>query len=201
MLHISPSPSRRVEGATVEPTAEFAQLQLSFVDQIQWRYEVIRPLVLLADRTATQRAQETHTHPETGVAADLLYGFGHLILQNLSPQHPTGPIFSYNTCGPRTLDMSGSCSALSLELDPLSTPLGHTHRHLGGSLAQSSHNRGIDASELLYNERSPPSVTPESRGPRRRLLKAILTTERRVGRGQSLKRTLATRLVSLVVWP
>jgi hypothetical protein len=47
-----------VEGATVE----FAQLQLSFVDQIQWRYEVIRPLVLLADRTATQRAQETHTH-------------------------------------------------------------------------------------------------------------------------------------------
>jgi hypothetical protein len=65
MLHISPSPSRRVEGATVDPTAEFAQLQLSFVDQIQWRYEVIRPLVLLADRTATQRAQETHTHPET----------------------------------------------------------------------------------------------------------------------------------------
>jgi hypothetical protein len=38
---------------------------LDFVDQIQWRYEVIRPLVLLADRTATQRAQETHTHPES----------------------------------------------------------------------------------------------------------------------------------------
>jgi transposase len=49
----------------VEPTAEFAQLQLSFVDQIQWRYEVIRPLVLFADRTATQRAQETETHPDT----------------------------------------------------------------------------------------------------------------------------------------
>jgi transposase InsO family protein len=65
MLHISPSPAEHVEGATVEPTAEFAQLQLGFVDQIQWRYEVIRPLVLFGDRTAPQRAQETHTHPET----------------------------------------------------------------------------------------------------------------------------------------
>ena len=49
----------------VEPTAEFAQLQLGFVDQTQWRYEVIRPLVLFADRTAQQRAQETATHPDT----------------------------------------------------------------------------------------------------------------------------------------
>ena len=44
---------------------DFAQLQLHFVDQIQWRYEVIRPLVLFADRSATARAQETDTHPET----------------------------------------------------------------------------------------------------------------------------------------
>jgi hypothetical protein len=65
MLHLSPSPAGDVEGATVEPTAEFAQLQLGFVDQIQWRYEVVRPLVLFADRTAPQRAQETRTHPET----------------------------------------------------------------------------------------------------------------------------------------
>jgi hypothetical protein len=49
----------------VEPTAAFAQLQLNFVDQMQWRYEVIRPLLLFADRTATQRAQETETHPDT----------------------------------------------------------------------------------------------------------------------------------------
>ena len=49
----------------MEPTAAFAQLQLGFVDQIQWRYEVIRPLVLFADRTAQQRAQETETHPDT----------------------------------------------------------------------------------------------------------------------------------------
>ena len=49
----------------MEPTAAFAQLQLDFVDQIQWRYEVIRPLVLFANRTVTQRAQETETHPDT----------------------------------------------------------------------------------------------------------------------------------------
>jgi transposase InsO family protein len=54
-----------VEGVTVEPTAEFAQLQMSFVDQTQWRYEVIRPLVLVADRTAPRRAKETETHPDT----------------------------------------------------------------------------------------------------------------------------------------
>jgi transposase InsO family protein/transposase len=55
-----------VEGVIVEPTAAFAQLQLGFVDQTQWRYEVIRPLVLFADRTAQQRARETETHPDTG---------------------------------------------------------------------------------------------------------------------------------------
>jgi hypothetical protein len=42
-----------------------AQLQLRFVDQIQWRYELIRPVMLFEDRTATQRAQETGTHPDT----------------------------------------------------------------------------------------------------------------------------------------
>jgi hypothetical protein len=54
-----------VEGATVEPTAEFAQRQLGFVDHTQWRYEIIRPLVLFADRAASQRAQETETSPDT----------------------------------------------------------------------------------------------------------------------------------------
>jgi len=47
------------------PTEEFAQLQLQFVDQTQWRYEVIRPMVLFADRTPRQRAYETNTHPAT----------------------------------------------------------------------------------------------------------------------------------------
>jgi transposase len=65
VCYISPSTAEPVEGVIVEPIAEFAQLQLGFVDQTQWRYEVIRPLVLFADRTARQRAQETETHPDT----------------------------------------------------------------------------------------------------------------------------------------
>lgn len=49
----------------MEPTAAFAHLQLRFTDPTQRRYEVIRPLLLFKDRTATQRAQETETHPDT----------------------------------------------------------------------------------------------------------------------------------------
>ena len=47
------------------PRLDFAQLELHFVDQMQWRYELLRPLVLLAEGTPTQRAAETHTHPDT----------------------------------------------------------------------------------------------------------------------------------------
>ncbi len=39
--------------------------QLPLHDVMQQRYELIRPLVLLQERTARQRAQETNTHPET----------------------------------------------------------------------------------------------------------------------------------------
>jgi transposase InsO family protein len=49
----------------MEPMPDFAQLQLHFVDHIQWRYEVMRPVVLCADRTAAQRAAETQTPPDT----------------------------------------------------------------------------------------------------------------------------------------
>ena len=49
----------------VDAAQEFAQLPRRFVDQLQQRYEVIRPLILFEDRTATQRAQETQRHPET----------------------------------------------------------------------------------------------------------------------------------------
>ena len=49
----------------MEPLRDFAQLQLHFVDQIQWRYELIRPLVLFAEGTPSQRAADTHTHPDT----------------------------------------------------------------------------------------------------------------------------------------
>ena len=45
--------------------ARFDQLQLRFVDHVQWRYELIRPVVLLENRTAAQRAEETQTHPKT----------------------------------------------------------------------------------------------------------------------------------------
>jgi hypothetical protein len=50
----------------VEPTAAFVQLPLGFVDPMQWRSAVIRPLGLFADRTATPRAQATATPPDIG---------------------------------------------------------------------------------------------------------------------------------------
>jgi hypothetical protein len=53
------------EGARVDAARDFAQLQLHFVDRLQWRYELIRPLVLFADRTPKQRTEETQTHVET----------------------------------------------------------------------------------------------------------------------------------------
>src|SRR5690349_10377733 len=49
----------------MDPATEFAQLQGDFVDPLQRRYEGIRPLVLLAEGTAAQRAQDTHYHPDT----------------------------------------------------------------------------------------------------------------------------------------
>ena len=39
--------------------------QLPFLDPTQYRYELIRPLLLCPEQTATQRAQDTGTHPET----------------------------------------------------------------------------------------------------------------------------------------
>ena len=64
-------PSRAVYGdaqgeeARVQSRQDFAQLQERFRDPMQQRYELIRPLVLFQDRTATERAEETGTHPET----------------------------------------------------------------------------------------------------------------------------------------
>ncbi len=49
----------------MEPMPDFAQLQLYCTDHVQWRYEVIRPLVVRPDHTVAQRAQETHLHPDT----------------------------------------------------------------------------------------------------------------------------------------
>jgi hypothetical protein len=44
---------------------DFGQLQPHFVDAIQRRYELIRPLVLFNEGPPAERAQATHTHPET----------------------------------------------------------------------------------------------------------------------------------------
>ena len=38
---------------------------LPWIDPTQQRYELIRPLLLCPEHTATQRAQETGTHPDT----------------------------------------------------------------------------------------------------------------------------------------
>src|SRR5262245_56012820 len=80
------SSQRREERVTrMEPLADFAQLELHFVDQVQWRYAVIRPLVLFDDRTAAQRAVETHTHPET--VRKLTRRFRQQGLLGLFPEH------------------------------------------------------------------------------------------------------------------
>jgi hypothetical protein len=49
----------------VEAQEECAPLQRRFVEQMPWRYELMRPLVLLPTGTAPQRAQETGTPPDT----------------------------------------------------------------------------------------------------------------------------------------
>ena len=64
---------------------DFAQLQLHFVDHVQRRYEVIRPLVLLGDRTAAQRAEETQMHSET--VRDLTRRFRQHGMLGLFPEH------------------------------------------------------------------------------------------------------------------
>ena len=49
----------------MRPYPDADDSQLPFLDPTQYRYELIRPLLLCPERTATQRAQETGTHPET----------------------------------------------------------------------------------------------------------------------------------------
>ena len=48
----------------MEQLPDVAQLPLHFPDAAQRRYELIRP-VLLAECTATERATQTHHHPDT----------------------------------------------------------------------------------------------------------------------------------------
>ena len=67
----------------MDPMPELAQLQLDFMDPIQRRYEVIRPLVLFSEGTATQRAQDTDLHPDT--VRRWLHDFRHDGMRGLLP--------------------------------------------------------------------------------------------------------------------
>lgn len=71
-------------------TADFAQLQLGFVDQAQRRDAVSRPLVRLAERTVGQRARETQTHPDT--VRKLRRRFQHQGMRGLLPRSVEGVI-------------------------------------------------------------------------------------------------------------
>jgi hypothetical protein len=51
--------------ARLDSLPAFAHLHLRFVDHVQWRYELMRPVVLLDNRTAPQRAAEPQTPPAT----------------------------------------------------------------------------------------------------------------------------------------
>jgi transposase InsO family protein len=53
------------EASAVVRLSDVDDPQLPLNDLMQHRYELIRPLVLFQDRTASQRAQETDNHPET----------------------------------------------------------------------------------------------------------------------------------------
>ena len=69
----------------MEPMSEYAQLQLRFVDSVQRRSEVIRPIILIGDRTAAQRAEETQLHPET--VRELTRRFRQQGMLGLLPEH------------------------------------------------------------------------------------------------------------------
>jgi transposase/transposase InsO family protein len=49
----------------VLPLSDSDEPRLPFDDPTQYRYEVIRPVVVIGNRTATERAQEIGIHPET----------------------------------------------------------------------------------------------------------------------------------------
>jgi transposase/transposase InsO family protein len=49
----------------VLPLSDTDEPQLPFDDPTQERYEIIRPVAVIGNRTATERAQETGMHPET----------------------------------------------------------------------------------------------------------------------------------------
>src|SRR5262249_7180910 len=70
VAHVHPAPAyagpeRRREAALARRYSETDNPLLPWIDPTQQRYELIRPLLLCPEHTATQRAQETGTHPDT----------------------------------------------------------------------------------------------------------------------------------------
>ena len=68
--HVHPAPAyagpeRWREAALARRYSETDNPLLPCIDPTQQRYELIRPLLLCPEHTATQRAQETGTHPDT----------------------------------------------------------------------------------------------------------------------------------------
>ena len=55
----------------MKPLSANAPRQLHFLDRMQQRYEAIRPILLLGERTAAQRAEELHLHPGSSQGAQL----------------------------------------------------------------------------------------------------------------------------------
>ena len=64
---------------------DFDQRQRRFVDHVQGRYALMRPVILLDNRTAAQRAEDTHPHPET--VRHLARRFRHQGTLGLFPEH------------------------------------------------------------------------------------------------------------------
>ena len=67
------------------PRADDTHLPLHFVESVQRRYAVIRPIIVLGDRPVAQRAEETHLHPATG--RDLTRRFRPQGMLGLFPEH------------------------------------------------------------------------------------------------------------------
>src|SRR4029453_10943291 len=74
---------RKQEGAPVAPARDWAHLPRQFVAQLQGPYELIRPLVLCAEGTPTQRAADPHPPPDT--VRTFLRRFRHEGMRGLLP--------------------------------------------------------------------------------------------------------------------
>jgi hypothetical protein len=70
----------------MEATSEFAQLQLRFVDQVQWRYELIRPLVLFEERPTPPEAIRQRAHAMAAGLTDRIWTMDDLLSFRVPPQ-------------------------------------------------------------------------------------------------------------------